>query len=63
MEAQVYELEQRATFTAEVKSTLDAWVRHETSVRDQEQKRLVAQVIGKIKAELEDPKVVCSLNR
>jgi F-type H+-transporting ATPase subunit b len=57
MEAQVYELQQKASFTSEVKSTLDAWVRHEASVREQEQKRLVAEVMDKVAQELKDPKV------
>ena len=58
MEAKIYELQQKVAFTAEVKSALDAWVRHETNIRDQEQKRLVTQVIDKVKAQLQDPKVV-----
>jgi F-type H+-transporting ATPase subunit b len=57
MEAKIYELQQKVGFTQEIKSTLDAWVRHETNIRDQEQKRLVAQIIEKVKSQLEDPKV------
>jgi hypothetical protein len=33
-------------------------VRYEANVREQEQKRLVDEVIGKVKAKLEDPKMV-----
>ena len=58
MEAKIYELQQKVAFTGEIKSTLDAWVRHETNVRDQEQKRLVGQIIEKVKTQLQDPKVV-----
>ncbi len=58
MEAKIYELKQKVAFTGEIKSTLDAWVRHETNVRDQEQKRLVGQIIEKVKTQLQDPKVV-----
>ncbi len=58
MEAQVYELQQKAAFSADIKGTLDAWVRYEAGVRDAEQKQLVASVIEKIQAELADPKVV-----
>lgn len=58
MEAQVYELQQKAAFSADIKGTLDAWVRHEAGVRDAEQKQLVSSVIEKIQAELADPKVV-----
>lgn len=61
MEAKIYELQQKVAFTSEIKSTLDAWVRHEANIRDQEQKRLVAQVIDKVKAQLQDPKVQQSI--
>lgn len=61
MEAKIYELQQKVAFTSEIKSTLDAWVRHETNIRDQEQKRLVAQIIDKVKAQLQDPKVQQSI--
>ena len=57
MEAKIYELQQKVQFTQEIKSTWDAWVRHETNIRDQEQKRLVAQIIEKVKSQLDDPKV------
>jgi len=45
MEAKIYEMQQKVQFTQEIKSTLDAWVRHETNIRDQEQKRLVSQTL------------------
>jgi F-type H+-transporting ATPase subunit b len=57
MEAKIYEMQQKVQFTQEIKSTLDAWVRHETNIRDQEQKRLVSQIIEKVKSQLNDPKV------
>ena len=58
MQAQIYELKQRVGFTQHVKSVLDSWVRHEASVRDQEQKRLISQVLEKVNASLKDPKFV-----
>ncbi|KAL2912380.1 atp4 subunit B of the stator stalk of mitochondrial F1F0 ATP synthase [Polyrhizophydium stewartii] len=57
LEAEAYELKQKVAFNTEVKSVLDSWVRHEANVREQEQKRLVAHVIEKIKADLSDPKL------
>ncbi|RKO94063.1 ATPase, F0 complex, B chain/subunit B/MI25, partial [Blyttiomyces helicus] len=57
LEAEAYELKQKAAFTTEVKSVLDAWVRHEASVRDSNQKQLVAHVIDKIRADLANPKI------
>lgn len=48
MEAEAYELKQRALFSSEVKSVLDSWVRHEASVREREQKSLVQSVIDNI---------------
>ena len=61
MEAEAYTLKQRVAFNTEVKSVLDAWVRHEASLRDQEQKRLVSQIIEKMKTSISDPKVVGSV--
>ncbi|KAJ3092732.1 NADPH-dependent diflavin oxidoreductase 1 [Quaeritorhiza haematococci] len=56
MEAEAYELKQRVAFTSEVKSVLDGWVRHEASIREREQKRLVTAVIEKVSASLQDAK-------
>jgi F-type H+-transporting ATPase subunit b len=61
MEAQVFKLKQQVAFTSDIKSVLDAWVRHEANVREQEQKTLVADVIGKVKSKLADPKFVFCL--
>ena len=58
LEAQAYELKQQVAFTSEVKSTLDAWVRYEASVREKEQRRMAEAVIAKVKAELADPRMV-----
>ncbi len=58
MEAQVYELKQKVQYTQEVKTVLDSWVRHEASVREKEQKELVSHVIDKVKASLNNPKMV-----
>jgi hypothetical protein len=33
-------------------------MRHEANVREQEQKRLTDEVISKVKAKLQDPKIV-----
>ena len=41
---------------AEIKTTLDSWVRYEAAERDSEQKALVSSVIEKVLAELKDPK-------
>ncbi|KAJ3041863.1 atp4 subunit B of the stator stalk of mitochondrial F1F0 ATP synthase [Rhizophlyctis rosea] len=57
LEAEAYELKQKVAFTSEIKSTLDAWVRHEASVRDSQQRQLVAHVIEKIKANIADPRI------
>ncbi|KAJ3376951.1 atp4 subunit B of the stator stalk of mitochondrial F1F0 ATP synthase, partial [Entophlyctis sp. JEL0112] len=58
LEAEAYELQQRVSYTHEVKSVLDSWVRHETAVREKEQKLLAEAVIAKIRAELSDPRMV-----
>ncbi len=56
-EAEVYELEQKIKVKQQLKSTLDAWVRYETFVREQEQKQLAESVINKVKEGLKDPKM------
>jgi F-type H+-transporting ATPase subunit b len=40
---------------------LDGWVRYEANLREQEQKKLAAQVIEKVTSALSDPKFVCYL--
>ncbi|KAI8819397.1 uncharacterized protein EV422DRAFT_111027 [Fimicolochytrium jonesii] len=54
LEAEAYELKQRVNFTQQTKSVLDAWVRHEASVRESLQKDLATSVIEKVKAALAD---------
>ncbi|KAI8900702.1 hypothetical protein BC833DRAFT_614290 [Globomyces pollinis-pini] len=56
LEAEAFELKQKVDFKHEVKSTLDSWIRQETSIRESQQKKLVAQVIENVKAKLADPK-------
>ena len=55
MEAEVYELKQKTGFSSDVKGVLDSWVRHEASVREREQKRLVQSVIGNISKKVQEP--------
>ncbi|KAJ3209973.1 atp4 subunit B of the stator stalk of mitochondrial F1F0 ATP synthase [Dinochytrium kinnereticum] len=57
LEAEAYELKQKVTFTSEVKSVLDSWVRHEASVRENEQKLMAEAIIAKIRKDLTDPKL------
>ncbi|KAI8914001.1 hypothetical protein DFJ77DRAFT_440881 [Powellomyces hirtus] len=56
LEAEAYELKQRVSFTQQTKSILDAWVRHETAVRESQQKDLAASVINKVKEILANEK-------
>ncbi|KAF9584707.1 atp4 subunit B of the stator stalk of mitochondrial F1F0 ATP synthase, partial [Lunasporangiospora selenospora] len=57
LEAEAFELKQQTALTAEAKSVLDSWVRHEASVREREQAKLAAFLIEKIKSDLQDPKL------
>lgn len=57
LEAQAFELKQQVSVASEVKSTLDSWVRHETSLREREQKQLAAYLIEKVNKQLQDPKI------
>ncbi|ORZ30685.1 hypothetical protein BCR44DRAFT_1503527 [Catenaria anguillulae PL171] len=57
LEAEAYELKQRTAYVADIKSTLDAWVRHETSVRERQQKELAERVLARLNAALADPKI------
>jgi F-type H+-transporting ATPase subunit b len=57
LEAEAFKLKQQVAVATEVKSTLDSWVRHETSVREREQKQLAAYLIEKIQKDLKDPKI------
>lgn len=58
MEAQAFDLEQKAAIAAEAKAVLDSWVRYEGQVKQREQKELADAVKGKIAKELENPKVL-----
>lgn len=62
LEAEAYELKQKVEFTQKVKGTLDQWIRQEAAVREAEQKQLVSHVIEKVKAKLQDPKMVTFVN-
>ncbi|CAO3607901.1 unnamed protein product [Cunninghamella blakesleeana] len=57
LEAEAFTLKQQVAVAQEVKSTLDSWVRHETSLREREQKQLAAYLIEKIQKDLQDPKI------
>jgi F-type H+-transporting ATPase subunit b len=59
LEAEAFELKQKAAAAAEIKAVLDSWVRYETSLREQEQKALSSYVIRRVKEKLEDPRLVC----
>ncbi|SPC61949.1 probable H+-transporting two-sector ATPase chain b precursor, mitochondrial [Ustilago sp. UG-2017b] len=56
-EKEVFELRQKTTLAAEVKSVLDSWVRFEASEREQEQRELAATVIKKVQDSLRDDKL------
>lgn len=57
LEAEAFKLKQEVAVAQEVKSTLDSWVRHETSLREREQKQLAAYLIEKIQKDLQDPAI------
>ncbi|RIA93690.1 hypothetical protein C1645_609807 [Glomus cerebriforme] len=57
LEAEAFELKQRAAASAEVKAVLDSWVRYEASLREREQKALSSYVIERVKSQLKDPRV------
>ncbi|KAJ1921264.1 atp4 subunit B of the stator stalk of mitochondrial F1F0 ATP synthase [Mycoemilia scoparia] len=61
MKAEIFELNQKAAMSSEVKAVLDSWVRYEASVREQQQKQLAEKVISNVHAQLQDPKVQNSL--
>ncbi|TKA82182.1 ATP synthase subunit 4, mitochondrial [Cryomyces minteri] len=58
LEAQAYEMEQKAALTTEAKSVLDSWVRYEGQVKMRQQRELADSIIAKIEKELENPKVL-----
>ncbi|KAJ3021133.1 atp4 subunit B of the stator stalk of mitochondrial F1F0 ATP synthase [Thoreauomyces humboldtii] len=57
LEAEAYELKQKVNFTQQTKSVLDAWVRHEATVRESQQKDLATQVIKRVKDLLSNDKM------
>ncbi|KAJ1652955.1 atp4 subunit B of the stator stalk of mitochondrial F1F0 ATP synthase [Dispira simplex] len=57
MEAKIFELKQEVNVAQEAKSVLDSWVRHETSLREREQRELAASVMQKARQELSKPEV------
>ncbi|KAI7863390.1 hypothetical protein BDF14DRAFT_1876319 [Spinellus fusiger] len=57
LEAEAFRLKQQVAVAHEVKATLDSWVRHESNVRDREQKQLATYLMNKIQKDLQDPKV------
>lgn len=61
MEAQAYEMEQRAAITAEAKKVLDSWVQYEGQVKQREQRELAQAVISRIQKELQNPKMLQSI--
>lgn len=60
MEAEIFELKQKQAISQEIKSVLDAWVRHEGQLREREQRLIAEQVLARVMTGLEDPKLVHS---
>ncbi|RKP25458.1 putative H+-transporting two-sector ATPase chain b precursor, mitochondrial [Syncephalis pseudoplumigaleata] len=56
MDAQIFELKQKAALSAEIKGVLDSWVRHESALREREQRQIADQVMERVQAALKDPK-------
>ncbi|KAI9104786.1 hypothetical protein DFS34DRAFT_641943 [Phlyctochytrium arcticum] len=63
LEAEAYELKQRVNFSQQVKGVLDSWVRHETSVRESQQKDLTEAVIKRVQDSLKSDKVQADILR
>jgi hypothetical protein len=57
LEHESFALKQKVALAAEVKSVLDAWVRHEAQVREAEQAELVNTVLKNVQAQLGDKKL------
>ncbi|KAK4049574.1 atp4 subunit B of the stator stalk of mitochondrial F1F0 ATP synthase [Microbotryomycetes sp. JL201] len=57
LEHETFALKQQAALTAEIKSVLDAWVRHEAQVREAEQRELVQTVMANVQKQLGDKKL------
>merc|ERR1712093_472827 len=56
LEHETFVLKQKTTLAAEIKATLDSWVRHEAQQREAEQVELVKSVQDKVLASLKDQK-------
>ncbi|KAM0749551.1 ATP synthase F0 sector subunit 4 [Meredithblackwellia eburnea MCA 4105] len=57
LEHETFVLRQKGQLAAEVKSVLDAWVRHEAQVREAEQADLVKTVLENVQKGLQDKKL------
>ena len=57
LEHETFALKQQAALTAEIKSVLDGWVRHEAQVREAEQRELVQTVLANVQKQLGDKKL------
>ncbi|KAM0786682.1 hypothetical protein ACM66B_002127 [Microbotryomycetes sp. NB124-2] len=57
LEHETFALKQQAALTSEIKSVLDAWVRHEAQVREAEQRDLVQTVMANVQKQLGDKKL------
>jgi F-type H+-transporting ATPase subunit b len=57
LEHETFTLRQKSAITAEVKSVLDSWVRHEAQIREAEQRDLVETVLANVQAQLQDKKL------
>merc|ERR1712093_244566 len=57
LEHETFRLKQQAAIAAEIKSVLDSHVRHEAQLREQEQRDLVATVLGNVQKQLGDKKL------
>ncbi|EPX71200.1 F0-ATPase subunit [Schizosaccharomyces octosporus yFS286] len=56
MEAEIFELEQQVALTHQAKSVLDSWVNHEASIRADQQKRLVSEVLSRVDSKVSTQK-------
>jgi F-type H+-transporting ATPase subunit b len=61
MEAEVFQLQQRVKYSAEIRSTLDSWVRYEAQARADQQRLLVEDVMKNVEASLKQPKLYDSV--
>lgn len=58
LEAEAFEMEQRAALAQEAKKVLDSWVQYEGQVKQRQQRELAETVISKVQKELENPKIL-----